>query len=118
MWKHLKVLLSLCLLVFCGVAYASAQATYYVTETQLNSLKELITNLQNNNESMTSLLNLQMSEYENLQKTYEEKSATTDKQLQNYQQLLSKSASRELIYKYGIAGAFVVGLIVGIFVAK
>ena len=108
----------LCLLVFCGVAYASAQATYYVTEQQLNSLKSLITNLQNNNNDMKNLLDLQTKDYNELKKNYTEKSATTDKQLQNYQQLLSKSASRELIYKYCIVGSFVAGLIVGILVAK
>ena len=118
MWKILRALCFALSFLFFGVAYASAQATYYVTEQQLNSLKELITNLQNNNNDMKNLLDLQTKDYNELKKNYTEKSATTDKQLQNYQSLLSKSKDRELIYKYGIAGAFVVGVLLGVFVAK
>ena len=81
-------------------------------------ISSLITNLENNNNDMKNLLDLQTKDYETLQRNYTEKSATTDKQLQNYQELLKLSENKNLIYKYGIAGAFVVGVLLGVFVAK
>ena len=122
---RLRVLLLLPLLVCFGVEVAFSQGGYFVTEEQLNSLTEQINRLQNNNESMMNLLeiqknelDLQMNDYQALEKNYQERLQITEKQVKNYQNLLSKSKDRELIYKYGIAGAFVVGVLVGVFVAK
>jgi hypothetical protein len=38
--------------------------------------------------------------------------------LETYKNYCKKYESRELIYKYGIAGALVVGIIVGVMIAK
>jgi len=110
--KSLSVLLCL----FCGVQVAFSQDTYYLTNEQLNNLIKQIDNLQSNNKSMILLLEKQKNELATLEKNYEQSYLTMTKQQQNYEQLLSKSKDRELIYRYGIIASFVVGLIVGIII--
>ena len=115
--KLKKLLLVLFCLLFC-VSVASSQGTYYLTDEQLNNLIKQIDNLQSNNKSMILLLEKQKTELATLEKNYETSYLTMTKQQQNYEQLLSKSKDRELIYKYGIVASFVVGLIAGIVIAK
>ena len=67
---------------------------------------------------MMNLLNLQTKEYETLEQNYLNKFLTMEKQQKNYQELLSRYESKSSILKYSIAGAFVVGLILGFVVAK
>ena len=111
--------------MFCVTSDAFAGGTYYLTEEQLNNLTKQINNLQKNNNDMIILLENQKSELEKqnkefltLEQNYLEKYLIIEKQQRNYQQLLKKYENKELIYKYGIVGAFVVGLLVGVFISK
>lgn len=129
--KLKTVLLSLFLLLY-GVSVAFSEDTYFLTREQLNALEMQILNLQNNNASMMSLLESQRLELENqkieleqqtnnfqiLENNYLQKYLVMEQQLQNSQQLLNRSKSRESLYKYGMVGTFVLGLIIGIVVAK
>lgn len=114
----LKVLSLVLLFLFCGAAVALSADTYYLTGEQLNELSKQITSLQSSNKNMMILLENQKKEYLTLENNYLEKYLTMEKQQQNYQNLLNRYESRSLIYKYCIAGAFVVGLVIGVMVVK
>lgn len=128
----LKICLLSLLYLFYATPFVFSEDTYFVTKEQLNNLSKQIMNLENNNLNMMSLLELQKQELENqkieleqqtnnfqtLENSYSEKFLIMDQQLQNSQQLLNRSKNRESLYKYGMVGTFVLGLIIGIVVAK
>ena len=114
--KLKTLLLSLCCLFF-GVSVAFSEG-YYITAEQMEKLTIEIENISNSNNNLMSKLQLQQQQYQELQTIYDKKYTSAQEQLETYKNYLQKYENRNLIYKYGILGALVVGVIVGVVVAK
>lgn len=84
----------------------------------METLTTEILNINKSNINLTSKLQLQQEQYQELQKIYDKKYTLAQEQLATYKSYLKKYESRELIYKYCIGIAFGLGLILGIVVAK
>ena len=104
-----------CLLFAVSVAFGQG---YYISQEQMETLTTEILNINESNKNLTSKLQLQQQQYQELQTIYNNKYTLAQEQLETYKSYCKKYENRELIYKYGIAGAFLVGLVVGILVSK
>lgn len=103
--------------LFFGVSVAFSQG-YYITEEQMEQLTTEILNINKSNNNLTSKLQLQQQQYQELQTICDKKYTLAQEQLETYKSYLKKYENRELIYKYGIVAGFVAGLLIGVVVAR
>jgi hypothetical protein len=91
---------------------------YYISQEQMEQLTTEILNISESNNNLMNKLHLQQEQYQTLQTIYDKKYMLAQEQLETYKSCLRKSESRELIYKYLVAGSFVAGILLGVLVAK
>lgn len=113
----LKKLLVLLLCVWCGAACVFGQG-YYITEEQMDVLVTEVANMSNSNNNLQKLLQKQKLNFMTVSDSWNKKYILVQQQLENCKRCLARSENKKLIYKYGVAIAFVVGVALGVIIVK